>query len=88
MAQLNLGDLLKPLADIAQEGMPAVRVIDGTSIESAQEIIMVEDINGDLTALQNSLRLAGLINDRNLWIGGEGIAMIQLGVKSMEVHLF
>ncbi|MBU1243069.1 metallophosphoesterase [Myxococcota bacterium] len=54
-------------------GAPAVKRI---SVKPGQVVTAIGDIHGDLTALRGALKLAGAIDEKDQWIGGDGIVVL------------
>ena len=69
----------------AADARAVVSAADGCAIEvgpaarsAPARLVAIGDVHGDLGATRAVLRLAGAIDDRDTWIGGE-LAVIQLG---------
>ncbi|PKL02154.1 MAG: hypothetical protein CVV55_05895 [Synergistetes bacterium HGW-Synergistetes-2] len=54
-------------------GAPAVKRI---SVKPGQVVTAIGDIHGDLTALRGALKLASAIDEKDQWIGGDGIVVL------------
>ncbi len=79
--------LLQPLADLAKDA-PVSNPVRSRYLDNAVRIVMVEDTDGNLDTLKQNLRNAGIINEQDVWIAPEKTRLVQMGVKSQQVHQF
>ena len=49
-----------------------------TRFPAAERIVAIGDLHGDLEATRRALRLAGAIDERDTWIGGD-LVVVQAG---------
>ena len=76
------GPPLRDDTSSAPEGRPNVRgprpIPPPTTVPTPRRLVGVGDFHGDITAARNALRLAGAIDDRDQWIGGD-MVLVQVG---------
>lgn len=66
-----------PAADTADAPCPGVEPFS-SRLPAADRIVAFGDVHGDIRALRQVLRLAGAIDDRDQWIGGD-LVLVQTG---------
>src|SRR5262245_13889047 len=80
MARLVAGVLLfiPLLRASAAEVTPRLEDAVPDTFEGVERVVAVGDVHGDVEALTDVLRLAGLINERGQWVGGKA-HLVQTG---------
>ena len=55
---------------------PALRPVKRIAVKPGQVVAAIGDIHGDLTALRGALKLAGAIDEKDQWIGGDRFVVL------------